>query len=222
MDTIIGGVVLVGLAVIAALVLLSPGIIINGLRGRYKNSPHNLLRSAVNDWQTWLISLPFVVTAFILLRSDQDSQQLPTGTNTPSSSLVGSNEPYAAKHAQATPTPVSKQTVTSDETTSNASGEIPRAIPIAKPARPAASPTQPAPPIAKRISYSVADVTVLLVRAGPGPDYDITQKLPNGYGNIYVIGPPVVTGVTEWVQITFGNQSGWVNKERLKAERTKR
>ena len=55
--------------VLIGIVILLPGIIINGLRGRYKNSTHNFLIAAVRDWQTWFIALPISAGIIFILYS---------------------------------------------------------------------------------------------------------------------------------------------------------
>ena len=51
----------------AVLLVLSPGIIINWMRGRYKGRPEGVIKASVRDWQTWLISLPIAATVFFVL-----------------------------------------------------------------------------------------------------------------------------------------------------------
>ena len=57
------------LAILAAcgLLLLSPGIIINALRGRYRHTPENILWASLSDWQTWAIAVPISATALTIL-----------------------------------------------------------------------------------------------------------------------------------------------------------
>jgi len=69
--------------------------------------------------------------------------------------------------------------------------------------------------------YSVTGIEpgdTLNVRLGAGSNYDIVARLPNGSGRIRIVGEPLMNGVTEWVQIAFGNRTGWVAKKYLKAE----
>jgi hypothetical protein len=60
--------VMVVVAVIVGIAILSPGVIINVLRGRYSNCSGNILWASVRDWQTWLISLPIAAAVFVALR----------------------------------------------------------------------------------------------------------------------------------------------------------
>jgi len=69
--------------------------------------------------------------------------------------------------------------------------------------------------------YSVTGIEsrdTLNVRFGPGTNYDILARLPNGAGRIRVVGEPIMNDATEWVQIAFGDRTGWVAKVHLKAE----
>lgn len=60
------GALLALVAALIGLVLLSPGIIINTVRGRYRNRTRGLISSALRDWQTWVISLPFAVPVLFI------------------------------------------------------------------------------------------------------------------------------------------------------------
>ena len=57
----------------------------------------------------------------------------------------------------------------------------------------------------------------LNVRKGPGANYDIVDKLWSDQANIQIIDTSVMNGPTEWVHIRYNNQSGWVNKQFLRA-----
>lgn len=57
--------VLLLLIALAGLIILSPGIVINVLRGRYRDRSGNILLAAMRDWQTWLIALPIAAAAFM-------------------------------------------------------------------------------------------------------------------------------------------------------------
>jgi hypothetical protein len=60
--------ILLAVVGLVVLLVLSPGIIINGLRGRYKDrGSQNLILAIFWDGETWLISLAFAATAIILL-----------------------------------------------------------------------------------------------------------------------------------------------------------
>ncbi len=52
----------------AGLMILSPGIVVNVLRGRYGNRSGNIIWTAMRDWQTWIISLPIAVAVFLGLK----------------------------------------------------------------------------------------------------------------------------------------------------------
>ena len=64
----------------------------------------------------------------------------------------------------------------------------------------------------------IAKNDALNVHSGPGSNYEVVAKLPNGYQGVQVFGASVMNGTTEWVQINFKNQSGWVTKAYLKAQ----
>jgi uncharacterized membrane protein YvbJ len=59
---------LVALLGFALVVVLLPGIIINTLRGRYKDRPNHILRASIADWQTWAIALPMSAIIIATLR----------------------------------------------------------------------------------------------------------------------------------------------------------
>lgn len=64
----------------------------------------------------------------------------------------------------------------------------------------------------------IAKNDALNVHGGPGSNYEVIAKLPNGYQGVQIVGASVMNGTTEWVQINFKNQSGWVTKAYLKAQ----
>jgi hypothetical protein len=56
--------------------------------------------------------------------------------------------------------------------------------------------------------YSVAGVArydLLNVDNGPGSNYEVVAKLPNGCQGVQVVGSSMMNGTTEWVQIKFKN-----------------
>ena len=55
---LVASMIFAALCLLAVFVLLLPGIVINGFRGRYKNRQENFILAAVKDWQTWLIATP--------------------------------------------------------------------------------------------------------------------------------------------------------------------
>ena len=64
----------------------------------------------------------------------------------------------------------------------------------------------------------VASGDTLSVRAGPGVNFSNVYNLRNGSSGIEIIGDPVRNEETEWVQIQFNEQQGWVRKKYLKAD----
>lgn len=69
--------------------------------------------------------------------------------------------------------------------------------------------------------YSVTGIgsgETLNVRNGAGSNYDIVARLPNGAGRLRIIGESIMNGSTEWVQIAFGDRTGWVSKSYLTAD----
>lgn len=58
----------------------------------------------------------------------------------------------------------------------------------------------------------------LNVRSGPGANYPVVERLSSGFGGLRIIGAPVMNDTTEWVQISFAAQSGWVARRYLTAE----
>jgi len=106
--TLLVGVLVLVALVLVALIALSPGIIINGLRGRYKNDSRNLISAAVRDWQTWVVSLPFVIVGLTVLNAtgifeaiaDSNGGQMRTRSSASSTSTAS---------PQATVTPVQHQ-----------------------------------------------------------------------------------------------------------------
>ena len=95
---------------------------------------------------------------------------------------------------------------------------IRRAIPVSD-APPATllAPTPASTPVLYEVTGIAAGDT-LNVRSGPGVNNEITVRLPNAYRNIQIVGLPVFNGNTPWVQIKFGERTGWVTKSFLKPE----
>lgn len=190
-------VILLALLALAGLIILSPGIVINALRGRYKNSQRNFMMASLTDWQTYLISLPIAAAVFGVL------------------SLSGA---FNASSAKTTPLSQRSAPGTSAEERNASEQEIRRAIPVTtSPSMETAS--TPSPP-ADQGHYSVSNLApgdTLNVRSGPGARYPIIQRLSNGF-ELRVVGPTVVNETTEWINIAFGAQTGWVNKQYLKAQ----
>jgi hypothetical protein len=194
--------IVIGLAV---LLVLSPGIIINGLRGHYKDrGSQNLIWAACKDGETWLISLAFAATAFILL------------------SLFGAFRAH---------TPVVDTRNSLPQPVSDVRPESPdrpvvtrRAIAVTQPSPTSdQSSTDPVPssvqPTASQVLYWVVEVGTggtLNVRLGPGARYPTIERLSNGFDGIQIVGPTVMNEATEWVKIALGEKTGWVNKQYLK------
>jgi hypothetical protein len=186
---VIAVILVVALAVAAFLILL-PGILINTVRGRYKNRERNLVLQSIRDPQTWLISLPIAAITFLLLHALAVFGPAPK-----SSSSTGS-------------APTSYPTAETDVPT--VVTPPPRSADVYATAVPAAS--------AIDLSYTVAGVAAsdaLNVRSGPDARYPITERLSNGLGGIHVLGAPVINGTTVWVKISRGGRPGWVNKAYL-------
>ena len=136
-------------------------------------------------------------------------------------SLVRTGRDIDANHTQTTPaytpsvdpTPVAR-----------------RALPVNPPfARPVVPESTPAPSVrvlatetpATERAFSVVGIAggdTLNVHSGPGSKYGTVARLPNGTSNIRVVGVSVMNDTTEWVHISFGNRSGWVSKQYLKAD----
>lgn len=114
--------------------------------------------------------------------------------------------------------------------TSLGSGEFDQAPPTPAPTIRRALPVSPATPSTKLQAPSPASGTTryevtgiaagdtLNVRSGPGMNNEVTVRLPNAYRNIQVVGTPVFNGPTPWVQIKFGEGTGWVTRTHLKPE----
>lgn len=199
-------VILLALLAIAGLVILSPGIIINALRGRYKNSHRNFLVASLTDWQTYLISLPIAAVVFMVL------------------SLSGAFDRFSDKNM-----PLAQRSaprVIAEEPDANQQ-EIRRAIPVTAtpPTEMASTPNslhasaQPTGTAQARYSvFGVAPGDTLNVRSGPGAQFPIIERLSNGFDGVRVVGPTVVNQTTEWINIGFGERTGWVNKQYLKAQ----
>lgn len=222
-------------------IVLSPGIIVNNIRGRYNGSRGPIrIWPAVKDWQTWLISIPIVAALYIFLSNSEvfnpsrPSYQVghrPQVTPSDSGGMVATPK-VEVRRAIADPEaalPSTKMQSSSQEFPTDRGGEnagpqiaIPRAKVIAKPSLPLAPfQVQPAdaPPEAR--VYSVIGVPkgdMLNVRNGPGVNNQIVARLPDGFENVHIIGTSVINDTTEWVKISFGNRNGWVVRQHLTDE----
>lgn len=103
-----------------------------------------------------------------------------------------------------------------DDGTSASPPSIRRALPVY-------NADQPATPAGGTLPgfYSVVGIDrndSLNVHNGPGSNYQVVAKLPNGSQGIQIVGLPVMNGTTEWVRIHFKNQTGWVAKAYMKAQ----
>ncbi len=68
-------------------------------------------------------------------------------------------------------------------------------------------------------TYAVNNVLAgdtLNMRSGPGVTYEKVFEIPNQATGIRIVGNTVMNGRTEWVQVSYGAQSGWVTKSHLK------
>ena len=68
------------------------------------------------------------------------------------------------------------------------------------------------------IVAGVADGDYLNVHSGPGMNNKVVARLVNGSGGVQIVGPTVMNGPTPWVQIRFGERTGWVTRSFLKPE----
>ena len=199
-----------------ALFLLLPGIIINTIRGRYKNSSRGVFYSALRDWQTLLISIPFAIPMIWITVnklhevSAKNNAREQRRAKTEAHETV-SDAPTEVRRA----IPVSKsppqtsfrappsQTANTSTTPAEAPVAIPRAVPVSSP------------------FYSVTGVArgdTLNVRRGPGANNAISARLPNGFKGIRIVGAPTMNGTTEWVHIEFTDGNGWVTSQYLQPE----
>ena len=106
-------------------------------------------------------------------------------------------------------------------TTTGRQPEVRRASAVGAVAPSATSPSALPVPTPAAISYVVTGIAVgdtLNVRTGPGVNNEISARLPNGYRDIQIVGAPVLNGTTPWVQIRFGERTGWVTRSFLKPE----
>jgi hypothetical protein len=318
-NAIIVVVLLFALAVVLFIALL-PGIVINSLRGRYKNRTRGLISTAVRDWQTWLISMPFAIPLFIFvvgsfndamarqaakeeqrqryitqsqtetrvlaqvpLNIDRGSSSNPAGMELTDVSIkfdyppkefpygpgpsdpprvatfrdlppfgpepsnqhminfdghydarfntVAQRDKMLADLSKAVkawelefPDAVKKHVtdVNSTPTPNNTTADAPRAVVVEESTQPVSSPqTSPLEAIPVERTFSVVGIVdgdTLNVRSGPSATNNIVAKLPRGYPHIRILGASVMNDTTEWVNVSFGNRSGWVTKQFLKAE----
>jgi len=184
--------------------MLMPGIIVNWLRGRYKNEKRSLLLAATRDWQAWLISMPLIIPVAIFLLNTRNSEKPKlTEYETATSVKLRALSRIKEMHDSKIKTP-----------------EIPRAIPVAEVPHLnepiLKSFTGISRPVDSHIVIGIATHDTLNVRSGPSANNDVIDKLPNGYSGIHITGAPVINGNNEWVPIKFENKSGWVSKQYLK------
>ncbi|BAY62321.1 hypothetical protein NIES22_23950 [Calothrix brevissima NIES-22] len=52
----------------------------------------------------------------------------------------------------------------------------------------------------------------LNLRRGPGQNYRIVLQIPRGRG-VYVVSDSVRINGRDWVQVTYGNKTGWVDSQ---------
>ena len=197
--------IIVAALVVAAFIVLLPGIMINTFRGRYKTRQRNLVAEAVRDPQTYLISLPIAALTFLILYlSGVFSSPSPPRVAAMETSTLATNERNEVRRAIAVSSPTFS------------TGGQPSVTPVKSPntyftPSPTGSPFD--------VPYVVAGIRpgdALNVRSGPDSRYPILERLPNGFGDIHILAPPVINGTTEWVNISFAGRTGWVNREYLR------
>jgi hypothetical protein len=74
------------------------------------------------------------------------------------------------------------------------------------------------PPETLYFVQGIASGDTLNVRTGPGANFPISVRLPSSFDNIRIVGASVMNDTTEWVPITFGDQSGWVARRYLQPQ----
>ncbi|WP_395732601.1 SH3 domain-containing protein [Prosthecobacter sp.] len=145
--------------------------------------------------------------------------------------FIPAGEPSSHRNTTGT---TDSQAVSVNTTPADTRVEIPRALPVETPdeiprALPVSDSSPPLKPLlssfpaqeTRPVFYSVTGVGIgdtLNVRNGPGVSNTISARLPNGFNGIRIIGPPMMNGTTEWVQIEFEGGYGWVTKQYLQAE----
>lgn len=96
----------------------------------------------------------------------------------------------------------------------------------AKPAQTATKPTgqrqtRPTNVLADSRTYQVIKVRmddVLNMRSGAGTQNQIVGTIPPDGGNIRIVGGPKPVGSSNWVEVEYGSQRGWVNRRYLELE----
>ena len=143
-------------------------------------------------------------------QSSATSSYTQSADTTPEPSATSSMS--SAADSPTTPGPITADGANSPEPADQSTPPI--VIPPATPGTPSlSSPAQP--------WYSVAGVSsgdTLNVHSGPNSTSEITARLPNGYNKLTIVGDPVMNANTAWVNIIFGDGSGWVNRAYLSAE----
>lgn len=79
----------------------------------------------------------------------------------------------------------------------------------------------PVAPDAVETLYMVAGVATrdsLNVHTRASASSPVVAHLPNGYNGVKIVGEPVMNETTKWVQVRFGERTGWVTKVYLKPE----
>ena len=139
-----------------------------------------------------------------------------------------SSTPTISPASNGTPFPTATPYISSDSAytpyaaSPTATPEVRRALPASTPPAGLSANTDSPPPITPPGGYVVTGVArndTLNVRSGPGSNYSVVARLPNGCGGIQTVGAPVMNGPTEWVRIEFGShQAGWVTPNFLKPQ----
>jgi hypothetical protein len=212
---------------LAAVFLLMPGMAIIALVA-------DVLSLGLDPVQMWAFSLVVSLFIFIALRILlRDTERAGRSYLITCGAvalffvlfLLGFRAPFSARwvamflppDAPATTTPQTADTPPPD---ADATPQVRRAVAVSSTPAPS-KPFIPSLPEAAESFYRVIGVSrgdTLNVRRGPGTDNPVTAKLPNGAEGIRLIGGPVMNGTTEWVEIAFRGDSGWVSRQHLQPE----
>ena len=91
--------------------------------------------------------------------------------------------------------------------------EVRRAIPVA-------SPSVQRPGETLYLVVGVARGDFLNVHSRASASSAVVARLPNGYDGVQIVGEPVMNDTTQWVQVHFGDHTGWVSRVYLKPDQT--
>jgi len=146
------------------------------------------------------ICFSVVVIIFAILSQLNESSK---HSDKPSNSTPASESSPPVPPPSTTPIQVRR----AESVTASASASVPTPVATVRAAMPVQLYTVVGPPNQQSLN----------VRKGPGSNYDIVDKLWSDQANIQIIDTSVMNGPTEWVHIRYNNQSGWVNKQFLRA-----